>query len=290
MPQRKSKSKRVRPAARRANKSSSRSARAPTKNVGPSVAFSLQQTLPVFPASRLVTQQLYYDSGFSLTGTAGVLARYVFSANGAYDPDITGTGHQMMGFDQMMLFYEQAVVVRSKIKVTFFSAAQTAIRCAISLTPDASAAASVNDLMENGYCVSTIILGLGGLAAEHATKTLELTCDVPKYFGRSRASLISSPEFYCTAAANPTEQVYFQVQTWNPTGVVTTITSFDVTLSFDIFYYEPRKVGGSFWHEAVDAIKKHRELTVPSDGGGLAKTCGAALESKQPDKSGGWFK
>lgn len=287
MPQKKSKSKRVRPAARRANSSrNSRTARAPTRNVGPSVAFSLKETLPVFPASKLVTQQLYYESGLSLTGTAGVLAKYVFSANGCYDPNITGTGHQMMGFDQMMLFYEQAVVVRSKISVTFYSAAQTDCRVAISLTPDTSAAASTTDLVENGYTVMSNVVGLGGVAGQHCLAKLNLTCDVPKYFGRSRSSLISSPEFYCTAAANPIEQVYFQVQSWNPTTASNTLLYFDVVLSFDIFYYEPRKVGGSFWHVAVDALRMHRELTLkPTEGGGLAKTCGPETETKTK----GWF-
>jgi len=282
MPQRKSKSKRVRSAARRSNTSrNTRSARAPTKTVGPSVAFSLKETLPVFPVSKTVTQQLYYESGLTMTGAAGILTRYVFSANGAYDPNITGTGHQMMGFDQMMLFYEQYVVVRSKIKVTFWSATATPQRVAISLCPDTTVAASITDLVENGLTVMSYCGNANTNGMFRGDSVLELTCDVAKYFGRSRKDLIAGTEFYGTAAANPVEQVYYQIQTWNPATATTVTCAFDVVLSFDIFYYEPRKTGGSFWHTALDALRLHRELTLkPTDGGGLAKTCGPNAETK----------
>ncbi len=245
--------------------SKSRTAKAPTKSEGPRVAFSLKETLPVFPAAKLVTQQLYYDSQKQLSGTAGVLARYVYTANGAYDPDITGTGHQMMGFDQMMLFFEQCVVVHSRIRVTFYSGSATIQRCALSLTPDATAAASVTDLVENGLTVMTTVGGSGDNGSTRGTSTLELSCDVGKYFGRSRAMLVASPEFYCTAAANPIEQVYFQIQTWNPTTTTNTSVYFDVVLSYDIYYYEPRKVGSSFWHLAVEALKLKDSLDKRQD-------------------------
>ncbi len=231
------------------NSARGRMRNAPTKSRGPSVALSLKETLPVFPISKLVTQQLYYQDQIELKGAGGVLARYVFSANGAYDPDITGTGHQMMGFDQMMLFYEQAVVVNSRIKVHFASGTNTDQRCAISLTPDTAAAASTTEIIENGLTVTTRVTGTGGTGTFWSNKTLELECDVAKYFGRTRKQLIAGDEFYCTAAANPTEQVYFQIQTWNPSGAIATDVLMDVILSFDIYYYEPRRVAASQWHQ-----------------------------------------
>lgn len=41
-----------------------------------------------------------------------------FGANGLYDPDITGTGHQPMYFDNYAALYRQYRVTRSKISVT----------------------------------------------------------------------------------------------------------------------------------------------------------------------------
>jgi hypothetical protein len=151
-----------------------------------------------------------------------------------------------MGFDNMMLFYEQAVVLRSSIKVTFHNGTNSSARCMIALCPD-TVSSTISDYVENGLAVTETVFGqTGGTTGTAASKlVLELQCDVPKYFGRSPKELITSPEFYCTSAANPTEQVYFQVLTWNPVDATSTDVYFDVMMSFDIYYYEPRKLIGS---------------------------------------------
>lgn len=42
---------------------------------------------------------------------------HTFRATDLYDPDYTGTGHQPLGFDQMMLMYRKFLVLKSKISV-----------------------------------------------------------------------------------------------------------------------------------------------------------------------------
>ncbi len=46
------------------------------------------------------------------------LASHVFAANGLFDPDITGTGHQPLMYDEYQLLYSRYRVISSKIKVT----------------------------------------------------------------------------------------------------------------------------------------------------------------------------
>ncbi len=229
---------------------------APTTRRGPTVAQIQRETVPIFPISIQRTDQLYYEKQIELTGTAGILARYVFSANGAYDPNITGTGHQPSGWDTMMALYEQGVVTRSRIKVNFRSGINTDQRVAIVLTPDANTFSSIEALMENGLLVTDVVTGAGGVGAYHTQKTLELDCDVAKYFGRSRQELIASPEYYCTAASNPTEQVYYQICTWNPSLASNTDVLLDVVLSYDIYYYEPRKLDVSLLAASMQPSKK----------------------------------
>jgi len=64
---------------------------------------------------------VYSETSLTVASTSGSSNSYFFSANGLFDPNTTGTGHQPMGFDQMMLMYEQYTVFASKITVEFIN-------------------------------------------------------------------------------------------------------------------------------------------------------------------------
>lgn len=51
-------------------------------------------------------------------GATGANTNHVFSANGAFDPDVTTTGHQPKGFDQLSPLYDRYCVTASRIKIT----------------------------------------------------------------------------------------------------------------------------------------------------------------------------
>jgi len=69
-----------------------------------------------FPAK--LVQTLRYCENVTMT-TGATLTRQHFSANGLYDPNTSGTGHQPAYFDQMSTFYNHYVVMGSRCKVTF---------------------------------------------------------------------------------------------------------------------------------------------------------------------------
>lgn len=58
-----------------------------------------------------------YADYFSLNPGASSFASYVFSANGCFDPNISGVGHQPRGFDQWMAMYQRYTVIASKISI-----------------------------------------------------------------------------------------------------------------------------------------------------------------------------
>lgn len=216
---------------------------APTISSGSSVSATQLTTTPLFPARKYVKGQLYYENGKILTSTVGSLAIYNFSANGIYDPNTTGTGHQPIGFDQMMLMYEQYTVVRSHIRVTFL-AVDEPIRVAITLGPDTSAPPTVTAAMENGLIKSTVVAGSGGDSGNNRLRTLTLSCDVPKYFGKSYQAVLGDTQLQGDIANNPLEQVYFQVLAWDPYGSSAQV-AFDATVSYDVMYWEPKKLASS---------------------------------------------
>ncbi len=200
--------------------------------------------VPLFPISKRQTGMKYYEHGVSVTAAVGQAGTYFFSANGAYDPNVTGVGHQPMGFDQMMLMYEQYCVIKSRISVTFITGGASA-RVAIYVSPDAVALTNPQQLVENGLLVTQVIDGNAASAGTgNRICTLTASVDCTKYFGRgpNPRDMINDSALNGTAASNPTEQVYFGVAVWNYyTGEANTCY-FDALVEYDLVFNEPRKL------------------------------------------------
>lgn len=205
----------------------------------------MKNQTPLFPATIRKKGQLYYDNNLTITApVTGAVVGYVFSANGAYDPDTTGTGHQPMGFDQMMSMYNQFTVIQSSITVSFAPLATLLTRVALVLLPSTSVPTDPKQLIENGLAKTSFydVLGTSTLSR---IPSISLSCDVKRYFGRrSQSELKDDNSLFGTAAANPVEQVYFAFCAWqtHPNGSNTTVVDFDILLEYDIMYWEPKKL------------------------------------------------
>lgn len=103
-----------------------------------------------FPKTTKV--KLRYCATVSLNPGLGTTANHVFRANGLYDPDQTGIGHQPMGFDQWSTFYNHYVVESSKMNAEFFYSSTTAVDsgivCGIMLSDDATVPTGFYGLIE----------------------------------------------------------------------------------------------------------------------------------------------
>lgn len=199
---------------------------------------------PIWPISKLIHGQLYYDFAQSLVGTSGVAASRVYTANGAFDPDISGTGHQIIGFDQVMAAYNHYSVIRAKITVTFLNNGDAPARCGVYINPEATALTNFSQIMENGL-IKTCTVDCKSVPAGERMRSVSLDCDVRRYFGKGRYSELLEDTYSGTAAANPTEQVYFTVFSINPFDATTTTVLYDAVLSYDVIYHEPRKLTSS---------------------------------------------
>ncbi len=260
MPNKKSKSRRPGKTGKHANATRNKrsSNRAPTHRQ-PHALSQLRVQTPLFPA-RVMKRLPYYEASINMTATAGVIAQYTFTANGLYDPNITATGHQPLGFDTMMLYYEQYTVVASRITVRACGNGAQAVNISVNLSPDTTTLA-LPDVVENGLITSTVLdgRGNGGYGTGRRIASLNLGCDVARYFGRrSRQELLDDPNLYGTVAANPTEQVYFVINTWG-FGSFTdnTAVSADVTIEYDAMFWEPRKVTAQLRRPVVELKENH---------------------------------
>jgi len=166
---------------------------------------------------------------------AGSAGAYVFSANGCFDPDITGTGGQPMGFDQMMIFYNHYTVMRSKIQVVFRSTSAVGRVVCIAVSGSATPLTSIEQIEENGRCVLAW-LNPTGIADSHARLTAP--ANMTKFQGLVQVK--DDPDMRGDASSNPAEQVYYLLYCWNPIDVTVVSAGCSVRIEYDVWFHEPR--------------------------------------------------
>lgn len=183
-----------------------------------------------------------YVDTITLNPTIGAnMVYHTFSANGMYDPDITGTGHQPRGFDQYMQFYQHYTVIGSKLKATFVTndATYTGLSY-VGLTQTGGATPAITDIHtvieKKSFKVNTVM----GTRPRVVTSK----CNLSKAFGQK---VLQEDANAGTAAANPAEQWYFQVMAGTNKVGVTDPDAMQVLIEIEYIaiLHEPKDIGGS---------------------------------------------
>ncbi len=192
--------------------------------------------MPIFPV-RKRAYLTYHTNASVFTGSTGTCGTYVFAANGLYDPDITGTGHQPMGFDQMMLFYYHYTVLYSKITVKYRNNSTTVPSyVSISRNGSSTAITDPDQLVESGnieYCICN------SRPDFDCIRQLSLDMDIAKFAGVD--DLLDDEQYRGDSGSNPPDVEYFHLSFWDPSAATTFTTNADVVIEFDVMFTEPRK-------------------------------------------------
>lgn len=197
--------------------------------------FSTKAPVPM----RFPTKMRYCEGNAINPGLAGSIDVIVFSANGLYDPNITGTGHQPRGFDQLMALYDHYVVAGSKCRVQF-AGTQTGtgntgnIKIGISLLDSPTPFTSALDYLESGSTVSRLMKG----DTSSEPVSLSMKASVSKYLGRSK--ILSDSQLKGSTAANPTEQLYFHIWAEPFNAVDVSPIDLNVLIDYLVVLIEPK--------------------------------------------------
>lgn len=139
---------------------------------------------------------------------------YKFRANGMYDPDSTGTGHQPYGFDTLASLYDHFTVVGSKITV------KPIITSTSNLTPGyltvlvsdsggrAAAAFTSGGVPFVIESLGSKIPMLTGRADLNASSTSRMF-SAKKFFGVK--DIVGESQYRGSSSADPTEQAYYEI-------------------------------------------------------------------------------
>lgn len=150
-----------------------------------------------------------------------------FRANDLYDPDYTGAGHQPMGFDEWMTFYNHFCVIGSKCTARFLnqgSAATDDMVVGLYLNDDTSGASGLDETLEQP---NTVYKSLAPLGMAGAIQTLSLNFSAKKFY--CIKDLNANSKLKGSSAASPEEVAFFVVfchsfgTTDNPTGATVTV-------------------------------------------------------------------
>lgn len=180
------------------------------------------------PATTSLKASLRYNTvGTTLNpGAGGSISVHVFSANGMYDPDVSGSGHQPRGFDQYMAMYDHYCVIGSKITVMVSPRAGSTypVIVGISQKDAGGPLANGNEYMESRGTTFRL------LGARESANVATLTSNFSLRKFQTIKNWMDNPDLRGSAASNPVEQSYFHVwaepvqgQDSQPLDVVVTV-------------------------------------------------------------------
>lgn len=189
--------------------------------------------------------KLRYQENVSINPSVGVPGLQVVTANGLFDPNITGVGHQPRGFDQLMAMYDHYTVIGAKITATFMlreGLAYDSMNVGIALK-DATGIENLNGYLEGRNVRSRVLRGSDGAATVVGMTTISMSSSTSKFLGRSK--VLADPELKGNVSSNPTEQLYFHIFAQAVQGG--DAQPIDVTYRIDylVVFTEPKQPGQS---------------------------------------------
>jgi hypothetical protein len=178
----------------------------------------------------------YRDELFPTTSSGSVYS-YVYRGNNIYDPDLTGTGHQPMGYDQWAALYSQFQVVASScnIRGTDTSTSATVQAMTVSLCP------TINSSDINAYQPTTVgelPYGKQKIFFSHYSNQLGNRIDshmrTSRILGAPAADIVGSVDYAgLVSGTEPTRGFYWHI---NLQDVGESISIADVQLYVEVEY------------------------------------------------------
>ncbi len=204
-----------------------------------------------FPKSKLV--RLRYAQEITLDAPSGLVSEHLFVANGMYDPDYTGTGHQPSNFDQWMNVYDHYTVLGSRIVARYMPTNGGSIAgggyFGIMLIDDANtftqivASGGVTNVFEqklNNTCRTLI-----GQHSLNAPNTVSKNFSARKFFGKPKSSIIGDSLYRGDVGNNPNEKAWFSVYQMTVGGNNPVACNVLITIEFIALLTEPKQADAS---------------------------------------------
>jgi len=184
---------------------------------------------------------LRYVETTTLTPSGTTPGFYVFSLNGLYDPNITGVGHQPLGFDQLMTLYDHYFGLKAKVHIQWMNDSTfTGALVGYSITDTNAITTPLSNRLENPWTRSVPV---NDVASPPIQQTV--TIDLAEFFGR-KISDLEDTTLRGTSTGNPADQAYLIV--WSQlvnSGASALNVDIVVTIEYYAAFTEPKDLASS---------------------------------------------
>lgn len=199
------------------------------------------------PIAKAFRTALRYCGDIRLNPSAGSqgTAGHDFVANSLFEPDLSGTSHQPMGFDQIMTLYDHYTVLGSKITVQFNNLNDNIYTCGITLQDDVGTTASITETREHPQ---TVFASLGSVTGK-STLVLTNKFSTKRFFNRKHP--VDDSDLRGDAATiqaqNPIEQAIYNIWAIAAGGIASDplVIDANVTIDYISVFTEPKRLAGS---------------------------------------------
>ncbi len=196
---------------------------------------------------RQATVKLRYSDSKEYNVPASGTTFNVYRANGAFDPDLTGAGHQPHGFDQWMTAYTHFTVVSSTMQVRVMSEIsghQIPVAGCILKTSQSNTEASLSTLAivkERPRMLGSPIMYFGDAGAYR--KPMFARWSGLDWFGK--VFMVGSRDYMGSAIASPAEQTFYTVKFFSIGGNDPAAVMVHTTIDYVCVLTEPKFVSQS---------------------------------------------
>lgn len=173
-------------------------------------------------------------------GAGGTSAETIYRLNSLYDPNLSGVGHQPLGFDQIMPLYDHFTVIGARARVNFTNTSSGgSVNAALILTDDATALSTLAPSIENGNCRWTT---LGDVSTASATKTMSINCNTSQFLGHK---VMQDSKYSGSISQDPLDGVYLHVFVEPTTTSDLGPTIYTIEIEYIAILTEPKVLGQS---------------------------------------------
>lgn len=203
------------------------------------------------PHYKLAKLQYTHISALPGLGVGAIMEKQ-FRANDLYDPDYSVGGHQPFGFDQLMAQYCHFTVLYSSCELEILSDKEnqnaqyaiwiTAAPGQLQIAYTASGAQGMVEFQPHSPSL-TVSSGI----YKSVAKTTSISWSASRFFDKPPNNLIGDSRFQGDETTSPTEDAYFAIGAYHPTGlsVIYTDASYRATITYYAVFTEPRKIVAS---------------------------------------------